>query len=134
AFAEPPSNPSGEPVTGAAARDRFIAAMDDDLNTPQALAALFDLVREINRARDEGRDVSDAQGTLRELAGVLGFVLEAPKNDAGDAAPFIDLLVELRKDLRAAKQWALADRVRDGLAELGIELRDSPEGTTWRAG
>ncbi len=114
-------------------RERFVVAMDDDLNTPAGLAALFDLAREINRARDEGRSVEEAQAALRELAGVLGLTLREPEAATG-AAPFIDLLVELRNDLRAAKQFELADTVRSRLAELGITLEDGPEGTRWRRG
>jgi cysteinyl-tRNA synthetase len=105
--------------------------MDEDLGTAQAMAVLFDLARSINRGRDEGRDPSAAQGLLRELAGILGFTLAAAPSRTQEAAPFIDLLVSIRSELRAAKQWALADRVRDGLKELGVELKDSPEGTTW---
>jgi cysteinyl-tRNA synthetase len=113
-------------------RQRFVEAMDDDLNTAAALAALFDLAREINRARDEGRSVREAQAMLRMLAGVLGLTLQEPRT-AGDAKPFIDLLVQLRNDLRAAKQFELADSVRHRLADLGITLEDSAEGTRWRA-
>lgn len=133
AFAAPAANASGEPVSGETARQHFTAAMEDDLNTPRALAAIFELVRDINRGRDQGRDIRPAQETLRELAGVLGLTLRAPASHTQEAAPFIDLLVALRSELRAAKQWQLADRVRDGLAELGIELKDSPEGTSWVA-
>jgi len=114
-------------------RERFIAAMDDDLNTPAGLAALFDLAREINRARDEGRGVEEARRTLRELADVLGLTLREPEAAMG-AAPFIELLVSLRNELRKAKQFELADRVRSGLSELGITLEDGPEGTRWRRG
>jgi len=114
-------------------RQRFIEAMDDDLNTPAGLAALFDLTREINRARDEGRGVGEAQATLRELAGVLGLTLREPEAAMG-AAPFIELLVSLRNELRGAKQFELADRVRSGLSELGITLEDAAEGTRWRRG
>ncbi|HEY4669401.1 MAG TPA: cysteine--tRNA ligase [Tepidiformaceae bacterium] len=131
AFVESPSGESAG--DGSDARARFEQAMDDDLNTPRALAALFDLAREINRCRDEGKDVSNLQATLRELAGVLGLTLSAAGSKKQEAAPFIDLLVTLRSELRAAKQWALADRVRDSLAELGVELKDTPEGTTWSA-
>ncbi|MDW8046636.1 MAG: DALR domain-containing protein, partial [Chloroflexota bacterium] len=113
-------------------RERFTAAMEDDLTTPRALAVLFELAREINRGRAEGRDTAAAQGLLRELAGVLGLTLQEPPRRRQDAAPFIDLLVEVRSTLRAAKQYALADRIRSRLAELGIELHDTPEGTTWR--
>jgi len=114
-------------------RERFVAAMDDDLNTPQALAALFELARDINRGRDQGRDISAAQAMLRELTSVFGLTLAAPVGHSQEAAPFIDLLVTLRTELRAAKQWALADRVRDGLAELGVEVKDGAEGTRWEA-
>jgi cysteinyl-tRNA synthetase len=121
--------PADVPVE--AYRERFIEAMDDDLNTPAALAALFDLARDVNRARDEGRGVEEAQVTLRELSGVLGLTLREPEA-AMDAAPFIDLLVQLRNELRSAKQFEQADRVRAGLAKLGITLEDGPEGTRWR--
>jgi cysteinyl-tRNA synthetase len=121
--------PAGIPIE--MYRQRFVEAMGDDLNTPAALAALFDLARDINRSRDEGRDVKEAQGGLRELAGVLGLTLREPEAAMG-AAPFIDLLVELRKELRTARQFELADRVRSRLAEAGITLEDSAEGTRWR--
>ena len=113
------------------ARQRFIKAMDDDLNAAGALAALFDLTRDINRARDEGRTVDDAQSTLNELAGVLGLTLREPEGTAA-VGPFIDLLIELRKELRSRKLYDLADSVRTGLSELSITLEDVPEGTRWR--
>jgi cysteinyl-tRNA synthetase len=112
-------------------RDRFIEAMDDDLNTPAALAALFDLARDINRSRDEARGIDEAQSSLRELAGVLGLNLREPEAAMG-AAPFIDLLVQLRNDLREARQFELADKVRSRLQEAGITLEDGPGGTRWR--
>jgi cysteinyl-tRNA synthetase len=118
----------------AAYRVRFVEALDDDLNTPQALAALFELAREINRGREEGANVSAAQDGLLELAGVLGLTLQEPPSEAMAAAPFVDLLVDVRKALREAKQYQLADVVRKRLGELGITLEDSPRGTTWRAG
>jgi cysteinyl-tRNA synthetase len=113
-------------------RQRFTEMMDDDLNTAGALAVLFELARDINRGRDAGRDTTDAQTTMRGLAAVLGLTLRTPEATTG-AGPFIDLLMELRTELRAEKQFALADRVRDGLAELGITLEDVAEGTRWRA-
>ena len=118
-------------IPGAEYRERFVAALDDDLNTPGGLAVLFDLAREINRARDDGRSIDEAQATLRELAGVLGLTLREP-GAAMSADRFIDLLVELRNDLRAEKQFALADKVRDRLQELGITLEDVADGTRWR--
>jgi len=114
-------------------RERFTASMDDDFNTPQAQASLFDLAREVNRARDAGADVAQAQAALRELAGVLGLSLRPREGgDLLEARPFIELLVETRKGLRAAKQYALADRIRDQLAELGVVLEDNPQGTAWK--
>jgi cysteinyl-tRNA synthetase len=122
---------TGEAVDAALFRERFIEALDDDLNAPRAIAALHELAREINRARDEGRPAAEAQGTLLELADVLGLTLAEPEADMS-AAPFIELLISLRNELRAAKQYELGDRVRDGLAEIGIALEDTPQGTVWK--
>ncbi len=112
-------------------RQRFTEAMDEDLNTSAALAALFDLAREINRARDEGRDITEAQETLRELSGVLGLTLRE-REAAQPAAPFIDMLVALRNQLRAKKEFELADNIRSQLDNLGITLEDTADGTRWR--
>ena len=127
------SAPPGEgtPVDAQPFRERFIESMEDDLNAPRAVGVLFDLARGINRARDEGRPVEQAQATLRELAGVLGLTL-AEEETGVTAAPFIDLLVKVRDELRAAKLYELADSVRVRLAELGIAFEDGSEGTRWR--
>jgi cysteinyl-tRNA synthetase len=136
--ARPPEDVARALAAGAeAAKAGFLQAMDDDFNTPGALAQLFELVRGINQARDAGVDagaLSSAQDVLGELARVLGLRLEEPKAGSQAAAPFIDLLIEVRQELRKAKQWALADRVRDGLVELGVLLEDGKSGTTWKAG
>jgi cysteinyl-tRNA synthetase len=116
-------------------RKGFHEAMDDDFNTAGALGHLFDLVRAINQARDAGLDaetLATAQEQLIELAGVFGLRLDQPDTQGTQAAPFIDLLVELRRELRSQKLWSLSDLVRDRLAELGVILEDSKEGTTWR--
>jgi len=117
-----------------AARPRFIDAMEDDFNTPSALAALFDLVRAINQARDAGlaaEQLAAGQTVLRELAGVLGLRLDLRRETSGDSAPYIQLLVEIRDELRKARQWEWADRIRDRLAEAGISVEDDPAGTRW---
>jgi cysteinyl-tRNA synthetase len=111
--------------------------MDDDFGTPGALAALFGLVGAVNRARDAGvagAPFEAAQARLVELAGVLGFRLaaEGGARATADAAPFVALLVELRDEARAARDWALSDRLRDRLAALGVQLEDTPGGTEWR--
>ncbi len=120
------------------ARAAFIEAMDADFNTASALATLYELVRAINSARDAGVGgpfFEAAQRTLVELSGVLGLTLQGPVEESRDsvaAKPFIDLLVSVRGDLRSAKQWALADKVRDSLKALGVALEDTPEGPQWR--
>ena len=120
------------------ARAAFITAMDADFNTSGALAAIYELVRAINSARDAGVGgpfFDAAQRTLRELTGVLGLTLQGKAEEARSdvaAKPFIDLLIGVRADLRAAKQWALADKVRDGLKTLGVVLEDTPTGAQWR--
>jgi cysteinyl-tRNA synthetase len=113
--------------------DRVIAAMDDDLNTPQALAALFDLAREINRRKETGVGVGKAQQALREMASVLGLSLkERDSPEHRDAYAFVDLLVETRTQLRAERNWKLADLIRSQLEELGVVLEDTSGGTQWR--
>jgi cysteinyl-tRNA synthetase len=131
--ARAPSDPGDGGIDLQAFRDRFTTSMDDDLNTPQGLAVLFDLAKEINRCRDERRGAGDAQSVLLELAGVLGLRLEGSSASI-EAAPFIDLLLQIRNELREAKQFQLADRIRDGLSGLNVVLEDSAEGTTWKSG
>ncbi len=112
----------------------FIAAMDDDFNSAGALGAIFDFVRAINSARDAGAtnaQLKPAQDTLRELTGVLGLRL-AEKKGAGDADKFIDLLLEVRAEVRKQKLWALSDLIRDRLKELGVIVEDGKDGTRWR--
>jgi cysteinyl-tRNA synthetase len=117
-----------------ATKQAFIDAMDDDFNTPLALAALYELVKAINTARDHGAtndELQSAQAALRELADVLGLRLQE-KQGSGDADKFIDLLVEVRSEVRKQKLWLLSDLIRDRLKEQGVALEDSKEGTTWR--
>jgi len=134
-------------------RQRFIEAMDDDFSTAQAIAVLFDLATAINRAGDEGHSIKRAQKELMELSGLLGLTLEEYRfrvnADAVVAAAarvgiilkeakelgaeyYIQQMVDKRNELRAQKRWALADEIRSSLAELGIILEDTPQGTVWR--
>jgi len=119
--------PDAEPY-----RKRFVEAMDDDFGTPQAVAALFDLARSINTWKEQGKDVSQAQGMVRDLAGLLGLTLKEENDLPLGAQPLLELLIKVRAELRTAKQWQLADRVRAGLMELGITLEDTSQGTTWK--
>jgi cysteinyl-tRNA synthetase len=118
----------------AATREAFVAAMDDDFNAAGALGGIFELVRAINAARDAGASDSQlkpAQDTIRELAGVFGLRL-SEKTGSGDADKFIDLLLEVRAEVRAQKLWALSDLIRDRLKALGVTVEDSKQGSTWR--
>ena len=125
----------GEVFEGGPYMDRFTEAMDDDLHTARALAVLFDLSRDINRGSEEGKNVSPARQALRDMAEILGIDLSEPESQSsGDVAPFVDLLIELRSDLRNAKQFEMADRIRDKLAELSVTLEDSAGGTGWKIG
>jgi len=115
-------------------RDAFIQTMNDDINTAGALGHIFELVRLINASRDAGatdEQLRPAQNTLRELTSVLGLELKE-KVGSGDADKFIDLLLEVRTEARAQKLWALSDLIRDKLAELGVTIEDSKDGSSWR--
>ena len=125
---------SGEPLGVASYEERFMAAMDDDLNTPRALAALFDLARDINRNHSE-RDVGNAQDCLRRLGRILGLTFAGRRSGASEHAniePFIELLLATRSELRKSRQFDLADQIRDGLSQHGITLEDTPQGTLWQ--
>lgn len=118
-----------------ATRQGFELAMDDDFNTAGALGKIFDLVRAVNHARDAGADeasLAPAQKLIRELTSVLGLSLDAVPKALQEAQPFVDLIVEVREELRRQKQWDLADLIRDRLSALGVGLEDSKGGTIWR--
>jgi cysteinyl-tRNA synthetase len=120
-------------------RERFIEAMDDDFNTPQAVAALFDLAREINHGRDEGLDVGEAQETLQGLAGVLGLKLRVDVTirppiaeafiEGLPAEVVVESWVKERDELRKAKQWQRADEVRNKFKQWDIILEDTSQET-----
>jgi cysteinyl-tRNA synthetase len=116
-------------------RQGFESSMDDDFNTSGALGQLYDLVRVTNAARDAGatnEEIKPAQQTILELTGVLGLQLVSTEVKHAEAAPFVDLLIEIRNQLRKEKLWTLADQIRDQLAQLGVVLEDTRESSTWR--
>lgn len=116
--------------------ERFAAAMDDDFNTPEALAVLFELVREINKSREQPERAAALAFEMKRLAGLLGLLEQSPKDflradgESVDVAD-IERQIEARNAARRAKDFAEADRIRDALAERGIVLKDGREGTTW---
>ncbi|MDX1455012.1 MAG: cysteine--tRNA ligase [Gammaproteobacteria bacterium] len=119
-------------------RERFLAAMDDDLNTPMAISVLFELASAINTASDP-EEQAGLRGELLSLAGRLGLLRESPEEflrggGDDDDAERIEGLIAERKAARDAKDFAEADRIRDMLAAEGVILDDGPEGTTWRRG
>ncbi len=118
----------------------FNAAMDDDFNTPEAMAVLFDLAHETNRLRtSEPRVAEQAAALLKDLGSVLG-ILQTPPDEYLQSAPDqglldeaeIDRLIEQRRIARMEKNWSESDRIRDLLVQQGIVLEDTPEGTVWR--
>jgi cysteinyl-tRNA synthetase len=146
-----PTGGEGKALDAEPYRQRFIEAMDDDFNTPKALATLFDLARAINQAGDSGFSFLEAKSVLEELArNVLGYrrrdvVVKVPTARVGaralaptvyisvqptpEAEVRVNRLVEERSRCREAKQWQRADEIRAKLAELGVVLEDTPQGT-----
>lgn len=111
---------------------KFVEAMDDDFNTAQAIAMLLELTREINRGAEQGVNITKVQHTLLKLAGILGLTLKEKTQPTPDAEAFVSLLASIRDDLRQNQQWQLADKIRRGLADLGVTLEDTPRGTRWK--
>lgn len=131
--------PAAEPVGGDAFVTRFAAAMDDDFNTAEACAVLFEMAREVNRLRDQS--VNDAAGLaarLTQLASTLGILQLDPDSflragaDARLDAAEVERLVAQRLQARAEKNWVESDRLRDQLTGMGVVLEDGKGGTTWR--
>ncbi len=119
---------------------KFIEAMDDDFNTPLALAALFELAHEIQRLREKDLSAAAQHGALlKKLGGVLGLLQDNPlrfmqgKKDHLDVDK-IEALITARNQARAEKNWAEADRIRKELSAMSIVLEDGGMGTTWKSG
>ncbi|HEP8419567.1 TPA: cysteine--tRNA ligase, partial [Pseudomonas aeruginosa] len=131
--------PELAPAGGEAFVERFGAAMDDDFNSPEACAVLFEMIREVNRLRES--DLQAAAGLaaqLKQLAAVLGVLQLEPEAflQAGAAgkvdAAEVEALIAARLQARAEKNWAESDRIRDQITAMGVVLEDGKGGTTWR--
>ncbi|WKV91293.1 cysteine--tRNA ligase [Halomonas sp. HAL1] len=121
-------------------RERFTQVMDDDFNTPEALAVMFELAREVNRAKQEQPDeAARLGGELKQLGAILGLLQQAPqiflKGTQQQGMPLseseIEAKIAQRIEAKANKDFAQADAIRDELSALGIILKDSREGTSW---
>ena len=113
-------------------RERFIEAMDDDLNTADAVSVLFELVRDINTALAENPSqalVKESDSIFKELADVLGLVYVDEDNSLDEE---IEKLIAERAEARKNKDWAAADKIRDQLKAMNIVLEDTPQGIKWR--
>ncbi len=117
-------------------QERFKAAMDDDFNTPEAFAVLFELAKDINKA--DGELKAKLASLLHHLGGVLGLLQLDPSeylqgNDTEEVVvAMIESLIAQRNNARKSKNWAAADAARDKLTAMGVVLEDGPQGTTWR--
>ena len=107
--------------------------MDDDLNTPRALATLFELAKDINKLNEENCSVKQAQLVLMELANILGITLKnQTQKPETESSQYIQLLVNIRSDLRGIGQYDLADKIRIELSNVGITLEDTSQTTKWK--
>ncbi|MCL4273531.1 MAG: cysteine--tRNA ligase [Anaerolineales bacterium] len=141
-----PASPSASGLVGDAfsvldatrvtAQTNFTEAMDSDFNTAGAVAALFELVKAINTARDNGatnEQLEPVQKVFRELTGVLGLTLE-DKKGSGEQDAQVEVLIAERTEARKQKNWARSDELRDQLKAMGVVIEDTKDGTTWKWG
>jgi cysteinyl-tRNA synthetase len=139
-------NGAGEAVRGIPEsltrfRTSFVEAMDDDFNSPQGIAVLFDLAREVNTLLSTGNadltHLAAADALFTELGGSILGIIPGQMNGSGTGEKSIEgdllsLIIDLRAEIRAQKLWPLSDKIRDGLKAAGVTLEDKKEGTTWR--
>ncbi len=122
-------------------KERFQQAMDDDFNTPEALAVLFEIARELNRIKEADPEKAVVLArTLKNLADVLGILQDEPEQflkgggdvESGLSETEIEVAIQKRLEAKKNKDWAMADQIRDELKTLGVVLEDVPGGTNWR--
>ncbi|MCL1905491.1 MAG: cysteine--tRNA ligase [Clostridiales bacterium] len=120
-----------------AAREGFIAAMDDDFNTALAISTIFTFCHELNsylngEEAPAPADIEAAEQLFADFEAVLGMIKPPEKETGGLEEPLLELLLKVRELSRAKKDWAAADAIRDGLKELGITIEDTPQGARWK--
>ncbi len=122
-------------------RKAFEAAMDDDFNSPQAVAVIFDFTREVNRILSGNEDISRdfysqvkdfLQKTAVDILGILDFNINGSGSDGKLEGELIELLIKIRQDAKNDKNFKLADSIRDELKDIGIQLQDSKDKTTYK--
>lgn len=120
------------------AKDKFIAAMDEDFNTSMGLGAIFELVKELNKAVDnpvnkDGAEVvkETVEYIINVMEEALGVKLKLETVVGNMTSELIDFILELRREARNEKNWAMSDKIRDRLAEMGIKIKDGKDKTTW---
>jgi cysteinyl-tRNA synthetase len=129
---------SAESFDSAPFRKQFLNAMDDDFNTPQAVAVLFDMSREINSrlAHPDGMNRKDIEAALHlfdELGGnILGLQLEQQSTQHGLEDELMTVILDIRKNLRQQKLWGMTDSIRDSLLKVGIAIEDKKDGASWK--
>ena len=120
-------------------KKEFENSMDDDFNTPKAIAALFEMAKEMNRFASDhdsiNREIREKVLSIyRELGSVLGILEEKPRKEAEIefVENLIQIIVDIREELRKMKAYDISDRIREELRKTGIELQDTPEGPRWK--
>ena len=119
--------------------DAFQEAMDDDFNTAQGLGAIFELIKELNKALEGDKLSAKGKETVKEtvdyvvniMQEVLGVILKLDNEVGNLTSELVEFILEMRREARADKNWAMSDKIRDRLAEMGIKIKDGKDTTTW---
>ena len=113
--------------------------MDDDFNTAQGLGAIFELIKELNKALEGDKLSAKGKETVKEtvdyviniMQEVLGVILKLDNEVGNLTSELVEFILEMRREARADKNWAMSDKIRDRLAEMGIKIKDGKDTTTW---
>ena len=119
--------------------EKFVTAMDDDFNTAQGLGAIFELIKELNKALEGDKLSAKGKETVKEtvdyvvniMQEVLGVILKLDNEVGNLTSELVEFILEMRREARADKNWAMSDKIRDRLAEIGIKIKDGKDTTTW---